>query len=93
MPATGRRSTRNRTLFPLLERPNEYYRKIRTAPRLTRIVIGVALVIGGVFGFLPVLGVWMVPLGLVVIFFDVPWVKARWLAFRLWWKERRKPAS
>jgi len=72
-----------------VEKPNPYYRKVRTAPRLVRILIGVALVIGGLFGFLPVLGFWMVPLGLVVIFFDVPWVKARWLAFRNWWKARR----
>lgn len=66
---------------------------MRTAPRVVRILIGVALVIGGVFGFLPVLGFWMVPLGLVVIFFDVPWVKARWLAFRNWWKAKRNKSS
>ncbi len=53
---------------------------------MVRILVGVALVTGGLFGFLPVLGFWMVPLGLVVIFFDVPWVKARWRAFRVWWK-------
>lgn len=76
-----------------MEKPNPYYRKVRTAPRVVRILIGAALVIGGVFGFLPVLGVWMIPLGVLVIFFDVPWVKARWLAFRNWWKERRKNSS
>jgi hypothetical protein len=59
--------------FPL-DRPNPYYRKVRTAPRVTRIFIGTGLVIGGLFGFLPVLGVWMIPLGLVVMFFDLPWV-------------------
>ena len=57
--------------FPL-DRPNPYYRKVRTAPRVTRIFIGTGLVIGGPFGFLPVLGVWMIPLGLVVMFFDLP---------------------
>ena len=55
---------------------------------MVRILVGVALVGGGIFGFLPVLGFWMVPLGLVVIFFDVPWVKARWRAFRVWWKNK-----
>jgi len=69
-----------------VEKPHTTYRKIRTAPRVVRVLVGVALVIGGIFGFLPVLGFWMVPLGLVVIFFDVPWVKARWRAFRVWWK-------
>ncbi len=76
-----------------MDRPNHYYRKIRTAPKVTRILIGAGLVIGGILGFLPVLGVWMIPLGLVVIFFDVPWVKARWLAFRLWWKQKHKQFS
>ncbi len=76
-----------------MDRPNHYYRKIRTAPKVTRILIGAGLVIGGILGFLPVLGVWMIPLGLVVIFFDVPWVKACWLAFRLWWKQKRKQFS
>jgi hypothetical protein len=76
-----------------LEKPNPYYRKVRAAPRVVRILAGVALVIGGIFGFLPVLGLWMIPLGLVVIFFDVPWVRARWLAFRNWWKERRTNSS
>ena len=79
--------------YILLDKPNPYYRKVRTAPRVTRIFIGAGLVIGGIFGFLPVLGVWMIPLGLVLMFFDVPWVKARWLAFRLWWKEKRKQFS
>jgi hypothetical protein len=34
--------------------------------------VGVALTVGGVFGFLPVLGFWMVPLGLAVMAQDVP---------------------
>ncbi len=60
---------------------------------MVRILVGAALVAGGIFGFLPVLGFWMVPLGLVVIFFDVPWVKARWRAVRNWWKDKRNQAS
>lgn len=76
-----------------MEKPNPYYRKVRTAPRVVRILLGAVLVVGGIFGILPVLGFWMIPLGLVVMFFDVPWVKARWLAFRNWWKERRTPKS
>ena len=30
------------------------------------------LIIAGVFGFLPILGFWMVPLGLVLIVQDIP---------------------
>ncbi len=34
-------------------------------------VLGLLLMLGGVFGFLPVLGFWMVPLGLAVAALDV----------------------
>jgi hypothetical protein len=37
-----------------------------------RIPVGVALTVGGVFGFLPILGFWMAPLGLAVLAQDVP---------------------
>jgi len=33
--------------------------------------IGVLFAIGGVFSFLPVLGIWMLPLGLAIIAMDV----------------------
>ena len=45
--------------------------------RLIRIPIGVLLVIGGVLGFLPILGFWMIPLGLLVLSVDLPFVR-RW---------------
>ena len=35
--------------------------------RRARIVIGVGLIVLGIFGFLPVLGFWMVPLGLAAV--------------------------
>lgn len=72
-----------------MEPPYYPYRAIRTAPKVVRITAGGALVVGGLFGFLPILGFWMVPLGLVLMFFDVPWVRQRWLRFRLWWKAKR----
>ena len=37
-----------------------------------RIPVGVALTAGGVLGFLPVLGFWMLPLGLALLAQDVP---------------------
>ncbi len=43
-----------------------------------RAVLGVLLVIGGIFGFLPVLGFWMIPVGLALIALDVPPLR-RWL--------------
>lgn len=35
-----------------------------------RALLGVALIIGGVLGFLPVLGYWMIPLGIGVLATD-----------------------
>ena len=72
-----------------MTRPNSHYRAVLSAPRVLRVLVGLLLVIGGVLGFLPVLGFWMVPLGLLVIFFDVPWVRGLWRRGRLWWKEMR----
>jgi hypothetical protein len=46
-----------------------------------RKTIGVLLVIGGMLGFLPVLGYWMLPLGLTLLAVDWPW--ARRLSRRL----------
>lgn len=53
-------------------------RSIRTPrSRAARIALGIALVLGGFFSFLPVLGIWMVPLGLLVLSQDFPMVR-RW---------------
>jgi hypothetical protein len=40
--------------------------------RLGRLVTGTILIVFGVFGFLPVLGFWMIPLGLVFLSVDFP---------------------
>ena len=42
-----------------------------------RIALGAGLVAGGILGFLPVLGFWMIPLGLLVLSQDLPAVR-RW---------------
>lgn len=36
-----------------------------------RLLLGLVLMVGGVFGFLPILGFWMVPLGIAVAAADV----------------------
>ena len=48
------------------------------------------LIVGGVLGFLPVLGFWMVPLGLLLIAVDWPFLR-RPLARLLHWIERKWP--
>ncbi len=40
-------------------------------PPGVRAPLGLLLIVGGVFGFLPVLGFWMIPLGIVVLAMDV----------------------
>ncbi|WP_370640201.1 hypothetical protein [Aurantimonas sp. HBX-1] len=40
------------------------------ANRATRVGLGIALIVGGILGFLPILGFWMVPLGLIILSVD-----------------------
>ena len=42
------------------------------ASRNVRLPVGIALTAGGAVGFLPILGFWMLPVGLVLIAKDVP---------------------
>lgn len=42
-----------------------------------RSLIGVAFMVGGVFGFLPILGFWMLPLGAAFIALDIPAMRHR----------------
>ncbi|PYE84202.1 hypothetical protein [Phyllobacterium leguminum] len=44
---------------------------------LARRVLGVLLIAGGILGFLPILGFWMIPLGLLVLSHDSPLIR-RW---------------
>jgi hypothetical protein len=66
--------------------------------RIARIAIGVALVLlGGLGGWLPILGFWMAPLGLVVLAVDIPIIR-RWnrritVAVVSWWKGRKSAAE
>ena len=62
-----------------------------------RLPIGIALICGGLVGFLPVLGFWMVPLGLILLAQDFPPVERglyrliNWTAAKRphWFGERR----
>ena len=55
----------------------------RHLPAGVRSVLGVLAMIGGVVGFLPILGFWMLPLGVVLVALDIPALRRRvlrWLA-------------
>ncbi|KRE15612.1 hypothetical protein ASE66_12230 [Bosea sp. Root483D1] len=52
--------------------------------RLIRIPAGLGLIIGGVFSFLPILGVWMLPLGLMLLAADIPFLQRPMARFATW---------
>ncbi|RYE29171.1 MAG: hypothetical protein EOP23_22055 [Hyphomicrobiales bacterium] len=54
------------------------------ASRLIRIPAGIALIVGGIFSFLPLLGAWMLPLGLLLLAADVPFLQRPMARFALW---------
>ncbi|MCG8695235.1 MAG: hypothetical protein MI806_28840 [Minwuiales bacterium] len=58
--------------------------------RIVRLGLGVALIIGGLLGFLPVVGFWMLPLGLAVLSVDIPWVRRQRRKIAIWWGRRRQ---
>ncbi len=57
-----------------------------------RALLGIAFVIGGIFSFLPILGIWMLPLGLIILSIDSALIRrfrrkstirlGRWLLLR-----------
>jgi hypothetical protein len=50
----------------------------KPSSRCARIPLAFLLIVGGVFSFLPVLGLWMLPLGLLLFAQDVPVLQNRW---------------
>ncbi|RLQ88024.1 hypothetical protein [Notoacmeibacter ruber] len=58
-----------------------------------RLILGWALVAGGALGFLPVLGFWMIPLGLTVLSIDNPRMRRTRRRFVSWfgrWRNARR---
>ena len=64
-----------------------------------RLLVALLLIVGGLFSFLPVLGLWMLPLGLLFIAQDVPllqkplvkaltWVESTWDWLKVKWRNR-----
>jgi hypothetical protein len=64
----------------------------RPSSRWMRIPAAILLVAGGFIGFLPILGFWMIPLGLVLIAQDVPFLRPP-MARLLAWIDRKWPAQ
>jgi len=53
-----------------------YWGRNHVRPGL-RSLIGVCFMVGGVFGFLPILGFWMFPLGMAFVALDIPSMRHR----------------
>jgi purine-cytosine permease-like protein len=65
-------------------------RKFRLpANRIVRIGLGGLFVLLGLLGFLPVLGFWMIPVGLLILSHDFPAVRRLRRKATLWWMRRR----
>ncbi len=62
-----------------------------------RVPLGLVLILGGIFSFLPVLGIWMLPLGLMLLAFDIPLlqrpVTALLIRFQAWMRRRDRRAA
>jgi purine-cytosine permease-like protein len=68
------------------------------ANRWARIGLGVGfIVLGGFFGWLPILGYWMVPVGFIILASDIPAVRRfnRRVTVKVvgWWKSRADKAT
>jgi len=62
----------------------------RPASRFVRFPMALFIFAGGFLGFLPVLGFWMIPLGLVLLAHDLPFLRQP-MARLLAWIERKWP--
>lgn len=69
----------------------------RPGSRIFRVPLAILLLLGGVFSFLPILGIWMLPLGLLLLALDIaflrtPVANAIIRVMRKWqeWRRQRK---
>ncbi len=60
----------------------------KPSSKLVRIPLAILLILGGIFSILPILGLWMLPLGLVLFAQDVPILQTP-MAKMLGWIERK----
>jgi hypothetical protein len=62
----------------------------RPSGRWLRIPAGLLLILGGLLFFLPIFGIWMLPLGLFLLAEDLPLLRS-WRTRILDWIERHRP--
>ena len=69
----------------------------RTVPlprsRLGRVIVGALFILGGIFSFLPVLGEWMLPVGLLILSVDFAIVRKWRRRANVRWGRRKAKAK
>lgn len=65
-------------------------RRLLDYPKSIRLLIGAVLVLVGAFSIVPVIGIWMVPAGLLVLSIDLPRIRTWRRQFEVWWGRRRR---
>ena len=60
--------------------------------RAGRVTVGTLLIAGGILGFLPIVGFWMIPLGIAVLARDIPAVRRWYRRAIVWWRRRNRPS-
>lgn len=61
----------------LLDGLDRFEAWVARQPKWLRIGLGIILCLGGFLWFFPVLGLWMLPVGLIVLSQDIPWLYER----------------
>jgi hypothetical protein len=106
-PAPARSGDKLEEAFDEIERaaPDSLARGIRwmrkPQARIVRLPLGILCIVGSFFWFLPVLGLWFLPLGLLLIAQDVPFLRRpvgrmtlylleRWKRLTKWWARRKQ---
>ena len=80
--------TESSTMAAKIRFANHHFHLPQSKP--IRIGLGILLVAFGLVGFLPVVGFWMIPLGLLVLSVDVPIVRRWRRQLAVWWHRDRK---
>ncbi len=86
-------SQQNTDNDPKMKRPMKILGRDVHMPqsRAARIAIGVLLIFFGILGFLPILGFWMIPLGLLVLSQEFGWIRRLRRRLTVRWGRRKKP--
>jgi len=82
--ATGERRT------PVHRRLNLLVRPLKSVPLPVRVLLAALLLVGGMFGALPILGFWMIPLALLILSLDFRWARRGYLGIILWFRRRKQ---